>query len=208
MERPAAAYLGAANGDDPAYYSIFQAAMEGIGVRRRRMILAGLPADDREFLAAADLIVLAGGDPVRGWRAFTASGIAELVARRFYAGAVLIGISAGAVQLGWGVPAAGAEGNGGGASGLVATFRLAPFFVDVHAEAEGWRRLARAVAASGTDVPGLGIPTGGAAVVHPDGTLEPVRHPLVEIVPATDGGEPEHHLLVPAAAAAARDETS
>lgn len=191
--------------------------MERLGVRRRRMILTGFPLEDRDFLAAADLILLAGGDPVRGWRAFEASGIGEVVRRRYYAGAALVGVSAGAVQLGWAAAASEWSGDGGGAaaaSGLVGTFKLVPYFIDVHDEVREWRRLARVVAASGTNVSGLGIPTGGAAVVHPDGTLEPARfsrhprHPMVELVPAPDGGEPRCNVLAPLAAVAERAVTT
>jgi hypothetical protein len=28
---------------------------------------------------------------------------------------------------------------------------------------------------------GIGLPTGGGAIYHPDHTLEPLRHPLVEL---------------------------
>src|SRR5438876_11610058 len=47
-----ASYLGASNGDDPDYYAIFEAAMETLGVTRRRMILSSFSTEDAEFLAA------------------------------------------------------------------------------------------------------------------------------------------------------------
>lgn len=180
--RRRAAYVGASNGDDPAFYSIFQGAMEAVGIGERRMVLAHLPAEDREFLERADLVLLAGGDPVRGWRAFEESGIGELVVSRYWAGATLVGVSAGAVQLGWGMPAAGVAPRD--ASDLTGGFRLVPYWVGVHQEDEDWATLAATVAASGTNVPGIGVPGGGAAIVHPDHTLEPVRRPLVEIAAA------------------------
>jgi cyanophycinase-like exopeptidase len=206
-ERPAAAYLGASNGDDPAFYSIFEAAMDGAGIADRRRIVADFPPGDREFLERADLVLLAGGDPLRGWRAFAARGIDEAVARRFDAGALLIGVSAGAVQLGWGAreeTAVDGAAPGGGASAgvVVATFRLVPYFVGAHEEAEDWRGLERTVVASGAGVPGLGVPAGGAVVVHPDGALEPVGRPAVEIRPAGDGARARRllHRALPAVA--------
>jgi hypothetical protein len=193
-----AAYLGASNGDDPSYYSIFQGAMEGLGVRRRRMVLAGLPAEDRLFLESADLILLAGGDPEVGWHAFVDSGIRDLVVGRYWAGALLIGISAGAVRLGWGMPAPG--GGGAEAGGEpVGTFRLVPWFVGVHQEDTDWAELERTVASSTTGVAGLGIPLGGAAVVHPDRSFEPVRRPLLEIVPVGRGSGAARNPLFPPA---------
>ena len=80
---PRAAYVGAANGDRPEYYSIFEGAMEMIGVRDRRMILAGYSARDRAYLRSADLIVLAGGDVGAGLRVlFSAHGLPESIVKR------------------------------------------------------------------------------------------------------------------------------
>ncbi len=96
-----AAYVGASSGDEPAFYSIFRGAVEGVGIEDHRMILSRFDGEDREYLAAADLIVLSGGDPVRGWRILQQSGLQEAVLQRYFEGAVLLGVSAGAVQLGW-----------------------------------------------------------------------------------------------------------
>src|SRR2546423_9704340 len=59
---PKAAYLGASNGDDPAFYSIFEAAMQSIGISQCRMVPVHPSADDLAFLQSADLVLLAGGD--------------------------------------------------------------------------------------------------------------------------------------------------
>src|SRR5215207_3261208 len=99
-DSPRAAYIGASNGDDPAYYSIFEAAMEGAGVNDCRMILSSFPPADRSFLNDADIILLAGGDVEKGWGVFVETGMREFVVRRYNEGAVLLGVSAGAVQLG------------------------------------------------------------------------------------------------------------
>jgi hypothetical protein len=168
-----AAYLGASNGDVPDYYEIFVAAMEGIGVGDCRMIPASPSAADRAFFEDADIILLAGGDAARGYRAFQESGLAERILARYAAGAVLIGISAGAMQLGlyvW-------TGRGDTPEGAL---RLAPMVVAVHDEPE-WAGLTQVVTALEGAGRGLGIPTGGGAVVHPDLSVEPVRRALVEI---------------------------
>jgi hypothetical protein len=173
-ERPLrAAYLGASNGDVPDYYEIFLAAMEGIGVGDCRMIPASPSDADRAFFDDADVILLAGGDAARGYRAFQESGLAERIVARYAAGAVLIGISAGAMQL-------GLRAWTGGGEAPFETLRLAPVVVDVHDE-PAWTALTHVVTTLGGAGRGLGIPTGGGAVVHPDLTVEPVRRALVEI---------------------------
>src|ERR1051325_7238521 len=122
-ESASASYLGASNGDDPAFYSIFEAAMETLGVTRRRMILSSFSSEDAEFLANSDIILLAGGDAVSGLQTFTSNGAREAVMARYLEGALLIGVSAGALQLGL---CAYPEGDFCGAQ-LVETFKFVPF---------------------------------------------------------------------------------
>lgn len=48
----------------------------------------------------AQLIVLAGGDVRLGWNTFENTGMKDVIVDRYAHGAVLVGVSAGAVQLG------------------------------------------------------------------------------------------------------------
>ena len=169
-----ASYLGASNGDDPAYYSIFEAAMESLGVTRRRMILSSFSSDDAEFLANSEIILLAGGDAVSGWQIFTSNGAREAVMARYLEGALLIGVSAGAMQLGL---CAYPEGDFSGDQ-LVETFKFVPLIIGAHEEKREWESLKKAVYLRGDGADGVGIPAGGGAIYHPDGSLSPVRHPL------------------------------
>ncbi len=175
---PKAAYLGASNGDAPEFYDLFQGAMDTINLKDRRMIPAEPTPEDLAFLAAADLILLAGGDTARGWRAFEASGVKDRLTERYYGGALLLGISAGAVQLGM---------KGWEDDRLFDTLRLVPFVVDVHDE-PSWSGLLKAVPRAGEYARGFGIPTGGGAIYHPDYSVEPVRHPLTEVSLGEEGG--------------------
>jgi len=172
-ERLKAAYIGASNGDQPDFYAIFVAAMEGAGVFDCRMIPSAISAADLAFLNDADLILLAGGDVEVGWRAFVANGLNKHIARRYFEGASLIGISAGAVQLGLGGLAA--DGS------LIETFKLAPFIIGAHEESDNWKTTIDLLRLSATDTRAIGLPTGGGAIYHPDQTIEPLRHPLVEL---------------------------
>ncbi len=188
---PRAAYVGASNGDDPTYYSIFEAAMEEVGITERRMIPADPGAADLDFVDAADLILLSGGDVERGWRAFEANGLKQVLVRRYYEGALLIGISAGAVQLGL-----GGWGTGGFASGrLVDTLRILPHVVGAHEEGEDWASLKAAVLHLGGHVRGYGIPLGSGFIYHPDHAVEPLRRPLIEI--RVQGGDLRQVVLLP-----------
>ena len=177
---PRAAYLGASNGDNPDFYSIFLAAVEALGPAECRMILADPSDEDRAFLEAADVVVLAGGDVERGWNAFTASGVGKAVEQRYHEGAVLIGVSAGAVQLG---TAGWPEGD---ADAAFPTWGFAPFVMDAHAEDEEWASLRSVVRARGSGARGIGIPSGGGVILYPDRTLEAVRHAAYEVTMVGD----------------------
>ena len=69
----------------------------------------------------------------RGWTAFEETGLKDKLMERYYAGALLIGISAGAIQLGL---------KGWDEDGVFDTLRLVPFVVDAHDE-PAWSGLLR-----------------------------------------------------------------
>jgi Peptidase family S51 len=190
-----AAYLGASNGDAPEFYQLFVAAMDQIGIRDCRHVPAEPAAEDLEFLAGADLILLAGGEVRRGWDAFKAAGLDQKLVERYYGGALLVGISAGAVQLGL----KGWDETGERTGDML---RIVPFVVDVHDE-PSWGRLLQLVPKAGEYARGLGIPSGGGAIYHPDYSVEPVRHPLVEVSQGEQGVQ--QALLLPGQASPGRE---
>lgn len=111
--------------------------------------------------------------------------------RRYYEGTILIGISAGAVQLGL----YGLIEREQSFDGLIETFKLVPFIIGAHEERQGWERLKRTLQLLNGATKGIGIPTGGGLVYHPDQSIEAIRHPLS--VFSTEDGEIRHDLLLP-----------
>jgi cyanophycinase len=172
---PKAAYIGASNGDDPQFYSIFEAAMENIGIQGCRMILSSFTADDEAFMNEADIILLAGGDVERGWRIFNQSGLTELIIKRYYQGAVLVGISAGAVQLGLCGLVQEESVNK-----LIDMFKLVPFIIGAHEEGQKWESLREGIEILDGSAKGIGISSGGGLIYHPDQSIEAIRYPLTE----------------------------
>ena len=173
-DSPKAAYVGASNDDNPDYYSLFLAAMDGIGIRHCRLIPTAPSTADLTFINDAEIILLAGGDVERGWKAFEQNGLKELIYRRYFEGAILIGVSAGAVQLGlygW---------KEEDPTSLIQTLRLVPFIVSAHDEKRDWAALKKAVQTAGGNVCGIAIPHGGGAIFRMDQSLEPVRFSIYE----------------------------
>ncbi|WP_374025478.1 Type 1 glutamine amidotransferase-like domain-containing protein [Mycobacterium sp. HNNTM2301] len=173
-----AAYIGASNGDRLEFYEIFEAAMDAIGITDRRMIHSSFGPDDRTFLASAQLIVLAGGDVRLGWNRFEETGMKDVILGRYQEGALLVGVSAGAVQLGrYGV----VETPQPCAPELFGVFDLVPMVIDAHDEGGDWALLSRTIESLQGAASGLGIPSGGGVVVHPDTAIEPLRRPAHQI---------------------------
>jgi peptidase E len=191
---PKAAYLGASNGDRPEFYELFVAAMDLLGITNCRSISSRPQDDDKAFLEAADLVLLAGGDVEKGWHVFENNGVKDQILSKRYDGSILIGVSAGAVQSGLGVLTSEPQPK------KLDLFGFAPFYVGAHEESDEWWNLRALVHLDQSGVRGIGVPTGGGAIYRPDGTLEPIRQPLTELVKGEERvGE---NLIVPVKATA------
>lgn len=170
-----AAYIGASNGDNPNFYELFTAAMDNINTHQCKMIRSAAPPEDRSFVESADLILLAGGDVELGWGVMKNTGLDKIVTERYFAGAVIVGVSAGAVQLGM-----GCLGGHDGVT-LVETLRLCPYYISVHEEKSDWSHLKQLVQGRDDYSKGFGISAGGGMIYHPGAIVEPLQYPLCEI---------------------------
>ena len=141
------------------------------------MIKSSFFDEDQEFLQSADIILLAGGDVQRGWDVIERVGIKEALIERRESGAMLLGVSAGAVQLGL----YGFREEDESSTSLFDVLKLVPFAIDVHQEQSDWQRLSTMIRVLDSNVAGLGIPSGGAVIYHPDHTIEPLRLPVLEV---------------------------
>lgn len=150
--------------------------MENIGIRDCRMILSSFTSIDESFMNEADIILLAGGDVERGWTVFSQTGLKELIIKRYYEGAVLIGVSAGAVQLGL----FGLLQEEESLNKLIDTFKLAPFIIGAHEEKQDWKSLREAIELLDGSAKGIGIPSGAGLIYYPDQSIEAIRYPLNE----------------------------
>ena len=187
---PKAAYIGASNGDAEEFHSIFESAMDGIGLTTR-MIRSSFPEGDRQYLREARVILLAGGDIERGWKVFVETGMKDDILYSYQNGAVLIGISAGAVQLGLHAVVERGESS----HQLIDSLKVVPFVIDVHDELRNWSRLESTIRLLEGMTVGIGIPKGGGLTYHSDRTLEAVRRPLYEF--SVENGTLKHSLLMP-----------
>lgn len=183
-----AAYIGASNGDQAEFYDLFLAAMQGMGILHCKMVHSSPSPDEVSFLQSADIILLAGGNDELGWTAFEQNGLKDLIAYRRLNGTILIGVSAGAIQLGLGSLSTAEQPK------QLPMFCFAPFYIGAHDEENDWWNLRALVNLSQADVRAIGIPFGGGAI-YADGTLEPIRKPLLEL--QKQDGKITEHVLMP-----------
>jgi cyanophycinase-like exopeptidase len=155
------------------------------------MILSSFSGEDEAYLNEADIILLAGGDVAAGWNLFNQRGIKELIIRRYYEGTILIGISAGAVQLGLG----GLIDRVPQPEEWLDTFKLVPFVIDAHDEKQGWARLKRSIRRLDGVARGIGIPTGGGLIYYPNQSIEAIIRALYEF--SIEDGVMREALLKP-----------
>jgi cyanophycinase len=171
---PSVAYIGASNGDNPSiYHDLFLPAFEPTRVGERRMIPSNPSPEERLFLEHADIVLLAGGSVEVGWRAFSENGFRSLIDQRYLEGAMVLGVSAGAVQVGRG-------GLTDDESAFLPTFGLLSLFVGVHEEQEDWKLLRRAISLQERPMHAIGIPSGGGLMYHA-GEVFPIEKPVFEI---------------------------
>jgi hypothetical protein len=193
-ERPegeiTAAYIGASNGDKAEYYDIFVTAMKQIEITNCRHIKAKPTEDDYKYLRTADLVLLAGGSIIKGWKAIQKTELQKRIVDCYHNGAVLVGVSAGAVQLGL----RGWKMTKKIPKDLFPTFQIVPAAVDVNDKSD-WKFLQEVVGTLGETNRGYGIPAGGGAVYHPDWSFEAIRHHLVEYFYV--GGGMKRSLIFP-----------
>ena len=114
----------------------------------------------------------------------------DVILTRYAQGSVLVGISAGAVQLGrYGM----VESPESPTTELLDVFNLVPMVIDAHDERANWARLCRTIQSLKGAATGLGIPSGGGIVVRADGTIQPLRRPAHEF--RFDGTSVTHSRL-------------
>jgi hypothetical protein len=176
---PLVAYLGAANGEHTRWYRAVARALQkryGAKVLHARIGTKGDVAEARRIVGEADVIYATGGDVGLFADRVVGSGLDEVVRERHRAGALLVGVSAGAIGLTayWvrfpeddpslrqptRFPCAGA-------------LRIA---VDCHDEASDWEELRALLAAWAREAPddvvdGYGIPAGAALFLDGHGAV-------------------------------------
>jgi len=188
-----AAYVSFSNNDEPAYYEIFLALMEKQNIYDCMHITSKYGSDEKNFLEQANLILLSGGDVEKGWKKFQKNSLPKLLLEKYSQGNILIGVSAGAVHLGYGFQSDNA---------ITPALNLLSMAIDVHDEQNDWLNLKNIVIEDSPALGGIGISLHGGLAYHVDGTVEALQKPLYEF--HLDNGVLKNNLIFPGASNAGR----
>ena len=177
--RPLVAWIGAANGDQRAWYERVAKVLReryGAEVEMARTIGDFDTGETRQIIDAAQMIYLGGGDVALLAERVRALGVDEQIRRRHREGALVVGVSAGAIGLTryWvQFPDDNLELEHPTRYACIGALGIA---VDCHDEESDWEELRALLAAWQREEPGAvvdayGIPLGGALEVAPSGTV-------------------------------------
>ncbi len=179
--RPTVAYVGAASGDNQAFYAMLAARMKGSGAGRVAPVrLCGRTPDAeraRRELEAADVVFLSGGDVEAGMAVLERTGMVPVLERLHRDGRPFFGLSAGSIMLAarwvrWDDP------DDDSTIGLFPCLGFAQVLVDTHGEADGWSELVALLGLEKKGAVGYGIPTGAGVRVGSDGAVAALGGPV------------------------------
>jgi cyanophycinase-like exopeptidase len=185
-EKPLALYVGAASRDNRAFGTALSRIAKTAGTHKVLWPkLAGRKKENgqaRDALEEVDLVFVGGGDVEVGMQVLREADLIDDLHAAANRGVVFTAMSAGAIMLGerwirW--PHADA---GDGEAETYACLGIAPCSLDTHGEGDDWRetRSFAAVRARelGKKARAYGVPSGGALVIGPDGTMQARGEPV------------------------------
>jgi cyanophycinase-like exopeptidase len=178
-DMPLALYVGAASGDDREFGETLCRILEAAGAERVLWPrLAGTRRDHgraRDALEQVDLVFVGGGDVEAGMEVLLDADLVGDFHAAAARGVVFAGLSAGAIMLGERWIRWPSEDAGDDDAQTYECLSIAPCSIDVHGEDDHWREAQSFAAVRarelGKKVRAYGVPSGGALVVGPDGTV-------------------------------------
>ncbi|MCL1805845.1 MAG: Type 1 glutamine amidotransferase-like domain-containing protein [Clostridiales bacterium] len=188
--KPRVAYIGTANGDNPAFYAMMKLLLMKAGAKQVANVrLAKEKADvakAKKALESADVIFLSGGEVEDGMIWLKKHGLVEYLRELYRQGKQFVGVSAGTIMLGeywvrW------EDEDDDDTASLFTCLGFVPATFDVHGEGEDWKELKTALKLMGHGARGYGVPRGGMVSGDSRGELVNMEKSLLTFV--NDNGQ-------------------
>lgn len=176
-KEPALAYVGAASGDSIPFRLLISQFLKAAGAGAIQAVkLCGKRCDisaARAVLDACDAVFVSGGDVEEGMRVMERTDMIPHLALLASQGKPFIGLSAGSIMLArawirWRDP------DDDSSAELFPCLGIVPICCDTHDEDSGWSELQSLLSLMPEGEEAWGIPSGGALVVAPDGSVAPL----------------------------------
>ena len=174
IEKPQVAYIGTANGDNPAFFQMMKHMLIKAGADKLVFVHLAKKKPDldaaKKALTNADVIFLAGGEVEDGMNWLVKHELTGFLKSLYSAGKRFIGVSAGAIMMGshwvrWNIP------EDDSTSELFNCLGFCPALFDVHGEDEDWVELKAALKLLGDGKKGYALPRGCMISADSRGTL-------------------------------------
>ena len=171
--RPLVAWVGAANEDSQPWFERAATVLRKRYGADMRMVRTGFADESAQLINESPLIYLPGGDVSVLSARLRALGLDEQIRRRHREGALVVGVSAGAIGLTRYWVEFPEDGRAPYRIPCIGALDVA---VDCHDEESDWEELRALLAAWQREEPGAvvdayGIPLGGALEIAPNGTV-------------------------------------
>jgi cyanophycinase-like exopeptidase len=174
VPRPTVAYVGAASGDNKAFFLIISRMLKAAGAAA--VTLAPLcgrradPAAARDIISSSDVVFISGGDVEEGMSVLSRAKLLPFLRKLHRGGKVFLGVSAGSIMLArswvrWRDPKDDASAE------IFSCMDFAPVLCDTHGEGDGWAELKALLALAPVGTTGYGIVSGSDLVVAAGGRL-------------------------------------
>lgn len=185
-DRPLALYVGAASGEDRAFGTALTLVIKAAGAHEvlwpKLATKKPASAVARKALDDVDLVFVGGGDPEAGMQVLRATGLVDALHAAADRGVVFAGMSAGAIMLGERWIRWPHEHASDDEAETYECLGLAPCSLDAHGEGDGWLETQSFAAVRAREIGkkarAYGVPSGGALVIHADGTLQARGEPI------------------------------
>ena len=171
IQKPVVAYIGTANGDNPAFFMMMKILLKKAGAEK--VIFVHLAKEKpnleaaKKVLTNADLIFLSGGEVEDGMNWLNKHGLVTFLSDLYNAGKRFMGVSAGVIMMGthW------VRFPGNDTSELFDCLGIIPLLFDVHGEDEDWVELKAALKLMGDGARGYALPRECMISADSQGTL-------------------------------------
>ncbi len=184
-DKPIALYLGAANGDNREFGMALSRIVKTAGAHKvlwPKLARGKKNGAAREALGEADLVFVGGGDVEAGIRVLRDADLIDDLRAAAKCGVVFAGMSAGAIMLGERWIRWPHESASDDEAETYECLGIAPCSLDTHGENDRWRETQSFAAVRarelGKKARAYAVPSGGALVIGPDGTMRARGEPV------------------------------